>query len=170
MDAPAGVRLVRPPQAWWPKAASFDAASFGQDSWPAPVWESELAAPGRTYLALVTDVLGEGTVVGLGGISHGPEAEVLTIAVASHMRGRGLGAFLLARLLEIPCEHGADVVFLEVRAHDAGARRLYERAGFASVGLRKGYYSDDDALIMRLDLNPREGEQALECQGKTDSD
>ncbi|WP_270974832.1 GNAT family N-acetyltransferase [Trueperella sp.] len=170
MDTPAGLRLVRPSASWWPKASAFDVENFGPDAWPASVWEGELAAPGRTYLALVTDVLGAGTLVGLGGISHGPDAEVLTMAVASHMRGRGLGAFLLDRLLEVPRAHGADAVFLEVRAHDAVARRLYERAGFYCVGLRKRYYSDDDALIMRRDEAGGDEGEGVAPQGKMDID
>jgi ribosomal-protein-alanine N-acetyltransferase len=29
-----------------------------------------------------------------------------------------------------------------------GAQRLYQRFGFAPVGLRKDYYRDEDALVM----------------------
>ncbi|MGV4324089.1 GNAT family N-acetyltransferase [Trueperella pyogenes] len=150
-EAPAGVRLVQPPS--WRKAAAFDVENFGVDVWPENVWKEELAAYERTYLALVTDTqIGPGTLVGLGGVTHGPEAEVLTLAVSAHMRGRGLGGYLLGELLQIPRIHGAEAVFLEVRAHDAGAQRLYERAGFVAVGWRRNYYHDDDAVIMRLDL------------------
>ncbi|QOQ38415.1 GNAT family N-acetyltransferase [Trueperella pecoris] len=153
--APAGLALIRPAASWWRKLAAFDAANFGLDSWPEAVWEAELCAIDRSYLALVADpgpIRPEGRVVGLGGISHGPEAELLTIAIDEHLRGRGLGAFLLGHLLEIPRAHRAEAVFLEVRSADAGAQRLYERAGFYTVGLRKKYYHDDDAVLMRLDL------------------
>ena len=47
-------------------------------------------------------------------------------------------------------EHQAEVVTLEVRASNMKAQNLYQKYGFAVVGRRKGYYSDDgeDALIM----------------------
>lgn len=43
---------------------------------------------------------------------------------------------------------------LEVRASNTSAQRLYERLGFVTAGVRKGYYSDnrEDALIMWLDI------------------
>ncbi|NLW13380.1 MAG: GNAT family N-acetyltransferase [Trueperella sp.] len=152
---PEGFHLITPPQAWWQKIAEFDNENFGVDAWPTGMWRFELEAQGRSYLALVTDpgpIRTEGTLVGLGGISHGPEAELLTIAVSRHVRGRGLGGVLVDALLAISRQHSAESVFLEVRAGDPGARRLYERAGFRSVGLRKNYYRDDDAVIMKLDL------------------
>jgi ribosomal-protein-alanine N-acetyltransferase len=35
-----------------------------------------------------------------------------------------------------------------VRAENESARKLYARLGLAPVGVRKGYYGDDDALIL----------------------
>ncbi len=155
-DIPVGFQLVRPPQEWWSKIADFDHENFGIDAWPRSLWKYELVGEGRTYLALVTDpgpIRTEGTLVGVGGISHGPDAELMTIAVASHLRGRGLGRVLLDALLAIPVQFDADVVFLEVRANDAGAQRFYETAGFVPVGRRNNYYRGDDAIVMRLDLH-----------------
>jgi ribosomal-protein-alanine N-acetyltransferase len=51
-------------------------------------------------------------------------------------------------LVEGALEAGAEHVTLEVRVGNLDARRLYSRFGFAPVGIRKGYYTDDDALIM----------------------
>ena len=43
--------------------------------------------------------------------------------------------------------------FLEVRASNAAACRLYSKMGFEEVGIRKGYYSDgEDALLMEKRL------------------
>jgi ribosomal-protein-alanine N-acetyltransferase len=46
---------------------------------------------------------------------------------------------------------GRAEVFLEVRADNEPAHRLYESEGFTVVGLRRGYYpvSGADAHIMR---------------------
>jgi ribosomal-protein-alanine N-acetyltransferase len=50
---------------------------------------------------------------------------------------------------------GARSATLEVRRSNEDARRLYERFGFASAGVRRAYYSNpvEDALVMwRADL------------------
>ena len=52
---------------------------------------------------------------------------------------------------------GADVMFLEVAHDNLPALGLYEAAGFARAGLRRGYYDrgaagSADAVVMRLDL------------------
>ena len=43
---------------------------------------------------------------------------------------------------------GARHLTLEVRVSNEGARHLYQRFGFAPVGVRKDYYRDEDALVM----------------------
>ena len=45
-------------------------------------------------------------------------------------------------------------MFLEVRRSNQAAIVLYERAGFASLSVRHGYYSHprEDALVMRKRL------------------
>jgi ribosomal-protein-alanine N-acetyltransferase len=46
---------------------------------------------------------------------------------------------------------------LEVRRSNVSAQRLYETTGFATTGIRKGYYSDngEDALAMTLELSAK---------------
>lgn len=147
-------RIVTPPARWWRKIAEFDKTNFGVDAWPTAMWEYELESAGRSYRAVVSEpgpIRAEGTLVGVGGVSHGPEAEILTIAISEHVRGRGLGRHLLDELLAIAWRQGAEAIFLEVRANDAGAQGFYERAGFVPVGLRKNYYRNANAVIMRLD-------------------
>lgn len=154
--------LVPVPPEWWRKIADFDLENFGIDAWSTRMWELELRGQGRTYLALVTQpgpIRTEGALVGVGGISHGPEAELLTIAVSEHLRGRGLGRELLRALLATARSHSAEAVFLEVRASDAGAQRFYQREGFEPVGLRKKYYRNDDAVVMKLELAGRRREK-----------
>ncbi|HLV89786.1 MAG TPA: ribosomal-protein-alanine N-acetyltransferase RimI, partial [Acidimicrobiia bacterium] len=43
---------------------------------------------------------------------------------------------------------GARHLTLEVRTRNEAARALYASLGMVPVGIRPGYYGDDDALIM----------------------
>ena len=83
------------------------------------------------------------------------EAEILSIAVASARRGRGLARQLLDINLRRLVGLGARQVFLEVDEGNVPALRLYRRAGFRDVGQRKAYYPagrGSAALILRRDL------------------
>jgi ribosomal-protein-alanine N-acetyltransferase len=84
------------------------------------------------------------------------ELEVLTLAVIPAARGKGLGAALVATILDWGAAHGAGAAFLEVAAGNLAAKRLYTRAGFSSAGRRTRYYTDgSDALILRRAITPR---------------
>ena len=87
----------------------------------------------------------------------GGEAEILSVAVASARRGRGLARALLNLHLRRLAGLGASAVFLEVDEDNEPARRLYQRAGFQEVGRRPGYYQKGrdkaaTALVLRRDL------------------
>jgi ribosomal-protein-alanine N-acetyltransferase len=82
------------------------------------------------------------------------EWELENIAVAGKARRQGIGARLLAELIEhARAAHGRGI-FLEVRESNQAARALYGKAGFKETGLRKSYYSDppEDAILCRLSL------------------
>ena len=87
----------------------------------------------------------------------GGEAEILSVAVTSARRGRGLARALLNLHLRRLAGLGAHAVFLEVDEDNEPARRLYRRAGFREVGRRPGYYQQGrdhaaTALVLRRDL------------------
>ena len=114
--------------------------------------KAQLAArPRREYVAAQDG----GNLVGYAGIgllgnTFFPESEVLTIGVDPEYQGRGVGYALLRALLDEADRHGG-AVFLEVRTDNDPARTLYERNGFAVVGVRKNYYrpSGADAYTMK---------------------
>jgi ribosomal-protein-alanine N-acetyltransferase len=70
------------------------------------------------------------------------EAEILSIAVASARRGKGLAQQMLNLHLRRLAGLGTRTVFLEVSEDNVPANRLYQRAGFRAVGRREGYYPD----------------------------
>jgi ribosomal-protein-alanine N-acetyltransferase len=85
------------------------------------------------------------------------EAEILSVAVASAYRSRGLARRLLDLHLRRLAGLAVRTVFLEVDEENVPAKRLYARAGFREVGRRAGYYQDNSgkstaALVLRRDL------------------
>ena len=78
------------------------------------------------------------------------EAHITTIAVRSELRQKKIGEALLNRILEDCYKNEIKYITLEVRASNTPAIKLYEKYGFKSLGLRKGYYqnNNEDALIM----------------------
>lgn len=78
------------------------------------------------------------------------EIHINNVALRPSCRGLGLGTALMRHVLAEGRRLGARRATLEVRASNAGARRLYERLGFAVAGTRRRYYSSpvEDALIL----------------------
>lgn len=82
----------------------------------------------------------------------GAEWEIENVAVSRPAQRRGLGSRLLGEFLALAREQGGRDIFLEVRASNVAARRLYEKWAFAEAGVRKSYYQGptEDALVLRL--------------------
>ena len=80
------------------------------------------------------------------------EAHLLNIAIAVEQQGKGWGLRLLEYLMQRATERGCVECFLEVRASNQAAYRLYERYGFNEIGRRRDYYpavgGNEDALVM----------------------
>ena len=112
--------------------------------WSEAVFNEELSAENRTYL-----VAEDGAICGYGGVMLvGDEARITNILVAAGHRGQGIGRRLMIGLIESAIAEGAHHLTLEVRSENEAARSLYSGLGLAPVGVRTGYYDDDDALIM----------------------
>lgn len=131
----------------------LETSTFATDAWSSAMMAAELAAPHTRYIVAVD---GDRVVAyaGLSAPAGAGQADVQTIAVDAHSRGRGLGAQLLRVLLDEAAARGADDVLLEVRADNPGAQRLYERHGFDAIAVRPRYYQPDDvdAIVMRWEV------------------
>lgn len=152
MSAAAVLRPLR----WWdvPAVHALEVRLFDPDTWSPETFWAELAAAGRCYVVAERD----GEVVGYAGLAaSGRQADVQTVAVAPSAQGTGVGRVLLDALLAEAVRREVAAVLLEVRADNAPARTLYERAGFERIGLRRRYYQpgDVDAHVMRLRLAGR---------------
>ncbi len=107
------------------------------------------------YTGLAIEI--EGTFLGYGLLSVAAgEAHILNVVIDPNRRGLGLGKKLVKRLIDQARWHRVDRVFLEVRASNTIARRLYANLGFLEIGLRKAYYparqAREDAVVMSLQL------------------
>lgn len=75
------------------------------------------------------------------------EATLLGIAVNPKARRKGIAASLIAASeAQLP---QARTFFLEVRAGNDAAQALYRAHGYVEIARRKGYYGDEDALVLQ---------------------
>ncbi len=84
------------------------------------------------------------------------EAQILNLSVVEDARREGLGRALLRHFVDDASDFFVDQIFLEVRASNLAAIRLYESEGFAPVARRVSYYPGanaidprEDAIVMR---------------------
>ena len=82
------------------------------------------------------------------------ECHLLNIAVHPSRRGEGIGRALLSECIRRAARARASLIYLEVRAGNEPAQRLYRSMGFAFRGIRKGYYTDtgEDAVIFEREV------------------
>ncbi|MCL1790743.1 MAG: ribosomal protein S18-alanine N-acetyltransferase [Peptococcaceae bacterium] len=78
------------------------------------------------------------------------EAHITNVAVSPWCRGQGMGAYLMSGVMLYCIKTGIKRMTLEVRASNEIAQRMYGKLGFAAVGVRPRYYSDnrEDAVVM----------------------
>lgn len=122
--------------------------------WPAGAFEQELSLP-QAEVWLAFDEGAPDRAIGYVDFwIVGPEINLLNVAVDPDCRRRGLAKDLLDRMEERAREVDAEVIFLEVRRGNEGARALYTREGYEQIGIRKRYYSDtgEDAIVMSKGL------------------
>jgi ribosomal-protein-alanine N-acetyltransferase len=136
--------------------AAMEEVLFGAEAWSPELLATEVTTdPVSRYYIVADD---DGVITGYGGLlaQRGGQADVLTLAVAEHRWGEGIGSALLDGLLTEAARRGCTEIFLEVRVDNDRAQRLYRRRGFTDIGLRRGYYqpSGTDALVMRLIQEP----------------
>lgn len=85
------------------------------------------------------------------------DVHLVNLAVARQFHSNGIGTLLVNDVIRESRKLDKEVITLEVRAGHAGVQVFYRTFGFRSIGLRKGYYSDnrEDALLMVLELDRR---------------
>ena len=81
------------------------------------------------------------------------QAEILTLGVLPKARKKGLAFELLTYATQELKKTGVQEIFLDVNANNLPARKLYEKADFEQISVRKAYYDEDgkkaDALVLK---------------------
>ena len=132
-----------------PQLAALDADA--PDPWTADQLGQELYhLQSHTFVAFA-----DGDPVGFACFSLPDETAVLqTVAVATALRGQGIGEALLRFSLQRLQGLGAQRCVLEVRCGNRRAKALYRKLGFCSIALRRGLFScpREDGETMALTL------------------
>ena len=129
-----------------PAVAALEREIFSMP-WSENGFLSALSSSDTLYLTARAD----GRVVGYCGLLQSfDEADITNVAVSPAYRGRSVGYRMLSELMEAGKTRGIERYTLEVRVSNQAALALYEKLGFASVGVRKNFYEKpkEDAVIM----------------------
>jgi len=122
--------------------------------WSRSFFEKELSTPQACCTVAVCGADGRAELVGYTVCWRVlDELHLLNVAVHADYRGGAIGRRLVEHVLEDGRATGGRVVYLEVRAGNVSARRLYRRLGFRDLGVRRAYYGPgQDAIVMELRL------------------
>jgi ribosomal-protein-alanine N-acetyltransferase len=116
--------------------------------WTRASFAAELGKPHSRSLGAVAD---DGALLGYVILSRYVDAwHVMNVAVAPVARRAGIATALLEGIFEATRDEELNGYTLEVRVSNDAAIALYERLGFHTHGIRRGYYTDnrEDAMIM----------------------
>jgi [ribosomal protein S18]-alanine N-acetyltransferase len=119
--------------------------------WSRSMFAGELAKPSSVSLGAFDE---QGVLTGYLIVSRYVDAwHVMNIAVDFELRRLGVASRLLEVLFELTAGDTRRGYTLEVRVSNRAAIALYERFGFTTSGVRRGYYTDnrEDARIMWKD-------------------
>lgn len=138
-----------------PRVLEIERALKDAPQWSLRAWKRAVdPEAARKRIAVVAEDRRAG-IVGFAVASVvAPEAELESIAVAAEWQRRGVARRMLGALADTLRRAGAWEMFLEFRASNLAAHRLYVDLGFEETGRRARYYAnpEEDAVLMRLRL------------------
>jgi len=139
-----------------PAVLDIERRSFAQP-WSRAFFEKELATPFARLVVAVEEAVPRPQVIGYTCRWRvTDEVHLLNVAVHPERRGLGHGRALVGAVVAEAEVARTRVVYLEVRAGNVIARRLYRQLGFRDLGVRRGYYGPgQDAIVMELRLGGR---------------
>ena len=139
------MNIVTMTEQWVPAVADLERRCFSEP-WSEESLTDVLGRPEFRYL-----IACEGDkMLGYGGFYvAADEASITNIATEPEARGRGVAGTVIEAIIKEAAGMGAQTIYLEVRAGNEKAIRVYERCGFERLGVRKGFYDKpkEDAYI-----------------------
>lgn len=137
-----------------PAVLAIERRAFSQP-WSRAFFEKELATPFARLTVAMEEVRPRSQLVGYSCRWRvTDEVHLLNVAVHPGRRGGGIGRLLVEAVIGEARGTWARTMFLEVRAGNVAARRLYRLLGFRDLGVRRGYYGPgQDAIVMELRLD-----------------
>ena len=120
---------------------ALGAGSSAGAQWSRDQYQAAFRPGSPRRIALIAEDTGsvQGFVLALAATE---DWEIENVVVAEAARRHGIGSQLIAELVKHARESRARRLFLEVRASNMAARALYEKAGFAQLSVRRGYYQN----------------------------
>ncbi len=124
---------------------------FG-DPWSGEAFRDSLKQPGARFL--IAQDSDRGIVGYCGSYRALDESEIVNVAVRDDCRNQGIGSRLVEHLIQEDVLDGIRHFILEVRQSNFAAQHVYEKLGFAKIGIRKRFYDRpvEDAVIMRKEI------------------
>jgi ribosomal-protein-alanine acetyltransferase len=123
--------------------------------WPKDAFPELMENPVATFITAISN---DDTIVGFAAMyTIADEAQILNIAVTPNARNNGIGAKLLADLIDTATKRGATSIYLEVRESNTAAQSLYKKQNFTPIGKRKNYYQSptENAIVMGRTRNAK---------------
>lgn len=78
---------------------------------------------------------------------------VLNLCIKPALQGKSYGQFLLQNVIDSLPDTVINMMVLEVRPSNLPALHLYQKMGFQEIGVKRGYYRDDqgneDAVVLQ---------------------
>jgi ribosomal-protein-alanine N-acetyltransferase len=92
------------------------------------------------------------------------ELHLLNITIDPVLRRNGIGSRVMQAIEGIATQQKMSRIILEVRPSNIPAVKLYERMGYAIIGVRRGYYPADEVTGKREDAGVMAKSITLEAQ------
>ena len=119
------------------------------DFWSYEVLREELLSDSSLYIVAKK----QNEIIGFAGIKIIiDEADIMNIVVKKSYRNNGIGSLLLENLILTSNKKNLNFINLEVDCKNTIAINLYKKFGFEEISLRKNYYKNNDAIIMKKKL------------------
>ena len=119
------------------------------DFWSYEVLREELLSDSSLYIVAKK----QNEIIGFAGIKIIiDESDIMNIVVKKSYRNNGIGSLLLENLILTSNKKNLNFINLEVDYKNTIAINLYKKFGFEEISLRKNYYKNNDAIIMKKKL------------------